>query len=375
MKTLRIFAAILSLLLLFSSCSVESARTSSELKELEITVYRNGKESLDENSEQLAYTTYGEVRISAADQEHYPALYDALMKFNGAVAENSREIYEELLQSAHDMLSEPEFSTPLPYYSSEELYICRADETIVSVLSYIDYYLGGAHGYHYCYGTTFDTKTGKTLAPSDVVIEPEKLPKLIKAELLKHYRERLMVDMDSLDELLSDYDSLSWSFEPDGITFYFDPYALASYADGILFARLPESIIKPEYRADGADCAVFSEGIAFRCNDLKDDIFVSYDGEYEEDLTSINIHIGDYKYSEKISAKNAFETYIRTEDGKCFLVIELVLEDNTSEMRIYSIDGGVRFIRKINNGAVELLFDGRPVLRNNIKDFTKLIEE
>ena len=108
---------------------------------------------------------------------------------------------------------------------------------------------------------------------------------------------------------------------------------------------------------------------------MKDDIFVSYDGEYEEDLTSINIHIGDYKYSEKISAKNAFETYIRTEDGKCFLVIELVLEDNTSEMRIYSIDGGVRFIRKINNGAVELLFDGRPVLRNNIKDFTKLIEE
>lgn len=374
MKTLKLFAVLLSLSLLFSSCSVESEPDAPDLEELDITVQRNGKESLDENSEQLAYTTYGEARLSEDDQKNYPELFEALTNFNESLAKNSSETHEHILQMAQETSADPDFSTPLPYYNSEELCIRRADEAIVSVLSYIDYYLGGAHGYHYCYGTTFDTKTGRTLIPSEVVTEPKKLPELIKAELLKHYRDRLMADMDSLDELLSDYDSLSWSFEPDGITFYFDPYALASYADGILFARLPESIIKPEYRAGGASCTVFPSGLSFRCADSNDDIFVSCDGEYDKGLTSVNIYVGEHKYSEKISAQNAFETYITTKDRKSFLLLELIHGNSTSETRIYSIDGGIKFIKKIDNGATQLLFDGKPVSGKIVNDYMKLIK-
>ncbi len=375
MKTLKLLSFILSVLLLLTSCSFEPEPDIADLKELEITVYRNGKETLDDNSEQIAYITYGEARLSEKDQTSYPELYEALTNFNEGLANNLSESYENILQMAQQALSDTDFSTPLPYYNSEELYIRRADEAVVSVLSYIDYYLGGAHGYHYCYGTSFDTKTGDILAPSEVVTEPEKLPKLIKAELLEHYRDKLMVDMDSLDELLADCDSLSWSFEPDGITFYFDPYALASYADGILFARLPESIIKPEYRAGGASCTIFPSGLSFRCAGSNDDIFVSYEGEYEKELTSVKIYVGKHEYSEEIFAKNALETYITTKDGKSFLLLELIHGDNTSETRIYSIDNGVELIEKIDNGAIQLLFDDKPVLGKNINGYLELIKK
>lgn len=373
MNRMRFFAATIAFLLLFSACAGISDPVIRELEPLDIDIYHNMDETLDaENSGQLAYMTHDEVLLSDEYKEKYPELDSALASFNSSLAENSRETYDQLRGMALDVVSDADISTPLPYYNITDLHIQRADEAVVSILSSVDYYTGGVHGYFYCYGTTFDTKTGRNLTLSDIVTNPKKLPKLIKSEILKNYRDIITMDEDSVDEIISDPTSLGWSLSPAGLTFYFDPYALASYADGILIAKLPESILKPEYRAE---CADYAEAFPNVLNLGDGNVFVDYKMEDGENFSSLGIHTGDEDYWEDISAKHVTETYIKTKDGECFLMVELIFDDGASEKRIYSIIGETKLIKKIQCGATERRADGKPVLRKHISDFKKLIGE
>ena len=134
----------------------------------------------------------------------------------------------------------------------------RADSVAVSLLTsnYID-----AHGAHpgYVYMTrNFDSKTGAELSVYDVINadQIDRLPDIIADVLLQYYDPMIFNSVDDLPGTISDMlgmnGDLVYTLGYDGISFYFSPYDLASYAAGeqiatILYDDMPE-LVKPEYR-------------------------------------------------------------------------------------------------------------------------------
>ncbi len=149
-------------------------------------------------------------------------------------------------------------------WREEELAACSEDDIIPYTLSYsyssypsevfyfdgdrfsflqMDYdYTGGAHGMPYWEGYTFDLHTGQRLLLSDLIENSEEELKEIVVRYFDDYLsqapERFWEDALKIVEESTSLSSRFYLTE-EGITFYFEPYALASYADGFQEVTIP----------------------------------------------------------------------------------------------------------------------------------------
>jgi len=107
----------------------------------------------------------------------------------------------------------------------------------------MDYdYTGGAHGMPYWEGFTFDLHTGERLLLSDVIGNSEEE---LKAVVVRYFDEYMSKTPDGFWEdalkVVEEGTGFSSHFylTQDGIRFYFEPYALASYAAGFQEVTIP----------------------------------------------------------------------------------------------------------------------------------------
>lgn len=170
---------------------------------------------------------YAELRyvVPSADEAH-GALNDALQN------SFSSELYEDIRSSFREMADWTNETGELLYERSTTVDV-RCDEAVVSLLSSGESYTGGAHGYAWSAGKTFDPQTGEELSLSDVLKAPELLPAILSEKLLASYDAESFFDSPEL--LLAEYeiDAYSWVLTEDGIDFYFNPYEIGPYASGI----------------------------------------------------------------------------------------------------------------------------------------------
>ncbi len=195
-------------------------------------------------------------------------LNDGYDNLNQALGDYWDGIWEEL-KASHDANYDDAAEIAGQYPPGEAPYYelthtgqaIRGDRNVFSFLD-VDYsYLGGAHPYTAVHGVNFDTASGKQLSLQDVTADYDGFCQYVKTCLEEMSREEdgpMLFEWyeEDLQKFFSGEYHLEWVMEQDGITVYFNPYDLASYADGALevtvrFAEHPE-LFKEDYIPSGA---------------------------------------------------------------------------------------------------------------------------
>ena len=189
----------------------------------------------DENLE--ATVNRMETELAGVDErtrEAYPGLADALDRLRENALSTAREAFQEREAMVEEIIADGGVGYEL--YGEMRHLIRRADAQAVSVVNAWSEYAGGVHESYGYAVSNFDTATGAEIALESLLTEEGKLT----------LNSRLGEELDALypdiapGYMIADYltDDYAFSVEPDGVTFWFNPYEIASYADGLLTVKL-----------------------------------------------------------------------------------------------------------------------------------------
>ena len=178
--------------------------------------------------------TFEADQVKLVDEASYPKLAAALQDYNREQQRYMDKQDEEYKKIAVGFQKD-HLDNKQSYESRRRLWIRRQDSRAVGIMEFVYDYMGGVHGMYGVVGANFDTVTGKKLRFTDVVVDTEAFFAQAKDNFAGDYAEnnRLLV-------ALSDYlgkcklKDLKWTLDNDGVTLYFDPYLIGSYADGLL---------------------------------------------------------------------------------------------------------------------------------------------
>lgn len=137
-----------------------------------------------------------------------------------------------------------------PFSEDAVATVTRADSTAFSYSVAHSSYLGGAHGYTYFSAKTIDPISCSDIDFLDVVTDTDDFPKICFEELLDQnpdlveYFDSCKTDKENLlDRIKEDIDGADpgpvWSLSYDGISVYFEDYAMGSYAAGCRTVDIP----------------------------------------------------------------------------------------------------------------------------------------
>ncbi len=136
------------------------------------------------------------------------------------------------------------------------LRVTRADAGAFSFQTVHSELFSLPHGIESTEGVTFDSKTGKRLSLSDIVVSKEKLVPELKRYLLNRYgKDAFASDIDKeLNSFLTNQNNdFKWYLTPDGLCVCFSAGTLSSYFAGVFYAYLPfadyQDLFKGEYKA------------------------------------------------------------------------------------------------------------------------------
>lgn len=309
--------------------------------------------------------------LADISEEQYPALAAALEAYTEQEIKNYDENITSLKEQAEMEYQEnPERFKDGMYYTSDLTVLPqRVDDKVVSFFSSASDFTGGAHGMYGLSGKTFDTQTGEELVLTDVLSDLSNLTELIKGELLANYDPELF---DDLDEALSCYDvavtevtatadndlgyvyPYNWALTPNGVAFYFGPYALAPYAAGdqmvtLSYEAYPD-LFKPDYLpGENAGCMIPFTWELTGCDidgDGKPNTITmdyDYDENYEERLA---LRITVDGMGSAATEEGAFSTdydvmgyYARTADGRQYVYVTEDMESDYQQWYVFDLNG------------------------------------
>lgn len=243
-------------------------------------------------------------------------------------------------------------STFFPAYQENgNIFVRRSDFRVVSFLEDCYSYLGGVHGLGGVVGKNFDVHTGKELKLTDVVKDKTQLAEAIQQQLMFDYPHSSFAQgggesmRNTVDQLIRE-DKMLWSLDPRGISFYFNPYLIGAYAEGIFtttifFSEHPDLFVKNassdiiEWRGPQAYCMEIRPYLNIRLSDSprderlyvandKDRIIIEYCGEKLEDF---------------VGNKEIRPVLVNTFDGKKYLYVDYAQVTNNFRLRVYDLNG------------------------------------
>ncbi len=179
--------------------------------------------------------------LDSESAELYPELDKTILDWSWG----RQEAFKANNSDMHDLAQEyyDQGAQMFPLESQSNIYVRRSDDQALSILTYTYDYAGGAHGYYFYRGLNIDAQTGEELTLDRIFTDPEELPGLLNGILAETYPDIHLLDVQDLAEDETDTDARltdwNWTLDPNGVTFYFNPYELACYADGALQAFVP----------------------------------------------------------------------------------------------------------------------------------------
>ena len=238
-------AMVLTAAMLLTGCAGENTEVSEEKT---LTAEQTEQKEMEENTASLELVRteivvqeegvidgrHESLHLSEKDAERYPALAKAI----DVMRAEEQEMFEQTVKEFTEWAAEDE--RELEYYNYDEVLVKRADHQIVSILQSNACFTGGAHGMYGSWGVNFDTESGKELLLSDVVTDMSRIPKLTAESIMEKYQEEGYEDFSWLEESLEQQETelYTWTMDEKGITIYFQPYEIASYAMGLLTAEI-----------------------------------------------------------------------------------------------------------------------------------------
>ncbi|WP_029542802.1 hypothetical protein [Selenomonas sp. AB3002] len=252
------------------------------------------------------------------------------------------------------------------FFRERELFVRRADTVAVSFLERNLIHEGGpslAGDLHSVYGRNIDTESGKYITLPDVFTDAEGLASAIATQLRRDYTAAPFGDNleSAVFHCLQEGDNLitshhggtyvaegnegvgTWTLEPRGATFYFNPPGLGPvragiYCTTILFDEYPE-LFKEKYRRGPASYAIeLMPGLPVRT--LLTNGKGAAVGIYQTD-SGPYLNFGPLHYQDK-PAKDIRPILVSLSDGRSFLYVDALLEGGAKprhELRVFSSDG------------------------------------
>ena len=178
--------------------------------------------------------------------EYYKEDYKTALQKAGELRYDSLRSEVQATRAEFDSITE-DMEWTFQWEDNKEISVLANNERYVTMIENGYDYRGGAHPYHWSYGTTFDKKTGHQIDAS--VIKDADSPafkKMFHASLGQYFE---MQPGESLsDYLLIDIDDLKPSnvyFTEDKVIFQYQPYEISYYAAGAPCATFTFKEIKP----------------------------------------------------------------------------------------------------------------------------------
>ena len=242
------------------------------------------------------------------------------------------------------------------FEDKSDIYVRRADSLVVSLLEFSSSYMGGAHGMYGFTGKTFDTYTGKEMQLTDVFTSQTAMTDAIKQQLMFDYpkasfQENNGASMRDMVDQLAKEGHLFWTMDPRGVTFYFNPYILGSYAEGIftttlLYSERPQIFKHNEYtkaiewRGPKSYCMEIPSYLPVRLSDSPRGDRLSVMNDPEELLID---YCGE-QLKDKFNAKNIRATLVSMPEGERYLYVDYQKEDWKHAVRVYALGNEPVFV-------------------------------
>ncbi len=330
--------------------------------------YFSHYEWYEDYPEMLVRSEYTDVTLDKSMEKKYPLLAQTLTETS---VMRKRAMEEEkdnfIVTATEEFLNDSEaFST---YVSTLDVQVRRADSVAVSIVE--DYNSETDRAFN-C--LNYDTESGNLLALSDVVTDSTKLPAIVEKEVTSHIFQG---DSD-VETAIPDYfkstheEDITWVLEYNGITFYFEPGAVAPTNFGIqtatvTFAEYPD-LFKEKYTAV-PDAYVVSLP-------LSSPFFTDITGDKRADELTVSgnfDHDGRYYYTLGINSESSnYEVdwfsydlnpyYVKAADGDSFLYVfseESETEDRQMILCVFSLKNGE--IKQISETDTDVLYKGNNV--------------
>jgi len=243
MKSRKLFSVFMTICMIasFSGCvSKTPEKVQKNPKSENIHTFVDvmvGDTNLEEWHENNVITSvkWQKLRLSEKHSKAYPSLSAAFNKYN----EESLTDAKALMYEFTPLAAELEGAEYNPVYcgADAKIYLQRADNYIVSLLEGIEKYTGGVHPDYFVNGINYKSDSGEKLQLSDVLTDTKELPSILEKKITEKYSDVAFFD---LKDTFSKYkeDEFTWTIDYQGITFWFSPYEIASFAVGTLSAKI-----------------------------------------------------------------------------------------------------------------------------------------
>lgn len=285
--------------------------------------------------------SYPEVHASESEAGLYPEL-------NSVLFEESKKFRKEA-EEQRNKFAKLEIAEE-DYKHMQGAEIMRADSKVLSVKYVFSGWYGGAHADYAVTGRNYRTETGELLSAADVFKNSDDLAYYIKEELKEKYPD---VSFFSLDETIDSYvfDALpddqetpqyNFCLTGDGVVFWFNPYELASFADGMQVVMLqydeyPELIRKEFRTAADAYTTYLDNDAVYTCS--VGDIAVGARFNENGIINGISISIdGNEQIFETFAEKVSFMLFNNNEVFYIYAFEEA--DDDETFIDVYDINGG-----------------------------------
>ena len=233
------------------------------IRPIQLAVNNHRMLDADEQGQLLRSSETMVVVTGSAVAEGVEELQKALWAYNRENAEQRVKFRAKLVGQAKADRAERQAAgatTFSAYQDMNDVFIRRADTLAVSLLEWSFNYEGGVHGMSGVRGRNFDSKTGQELALPDVCPDLPKLAEVIRTQLCREYpNASFAANGAEAVNLLMGALNIAWTLDPTGVSFYFNPYLIGSYSEGIfsttvLFDEHPELFVEQYCRAPKAYC-------------------------------------------------------------------------------------------------------------------------
>lgn len=329
-----------------------------------ICIVKNTTKYNDSNDEGFVFVTgeKDDIKIApkpvidfgkgASDYKDLAESVDMIMKLNGAGFDNE---FSELSNIIEDTPEEY-----FPFYCNSKVSVPRADSVLMSIIILSSDFTGGAHGN---YGVTtycLDSETGNELKLSDIVTDTSKLPDMI----LKAIDEDVMLQVEKgYFETAVKNNEVFFIVDNVGLTFYFNPYEIAPYADGIVTATIPffnnEDLFVRKYQntmpSYAANILAGVPYIDYTVNGNRIDPLYLYSVSNSSNgqIDSIVVAAGDERDEQLVENGQYVEyTFMRSVDAGTYLYAEVTKMDGSMSTYIWKIDStgsGISFVNRMDN--------------------------
>ncbi|WP_443943721.1 DUF3298 domain-containing protein [Pedobacter sp. AW1-32] len=166
--------------------------------------------------------------------------------WNAGFKRLTKAYFDDYLSGVKDLSSEDEISQASLNYSNHSTQtVLFNDKDFIVVEFMVDDYSGGAHGNYASLMHCLDVKNKKQLKLDDVVrIDSNALQALLEKNLRKQYNVKAGDQLTTVlfDNYLKANDN--FYFNTNGIAFLYNPYEVASYAQGQIIVFIPFAELK-----------------------------------------------------------------------------------------------------------------------------------